>query len=296
MALATNLENLLKHMDPTVAEAQRKFWEANPAIAEAVDKGTIPRDVFSRELNAKDEEVKKAREAENKIREWEKENRPKHDKLVADFERVEQEKAELERKIAEAAGKAGDDAGVDVNEQKLMTNVLAKLEGRTVSESKLKEIIAGESKKLADETRTMLETARKDFLEKTFPATTQFQAALMDVMSDYRAETGKKLDRKEFSKFMEEHSILDPTEAFERFMAPQREEKRIKEEVEKRVQDELGKRNMPGVTPGQTVPSELGPLQLKIAGEGVKYPEGSELGDRSASNMAAKELREQGAF
>jgi len=294
MPLATNLEELLKHMEPAAAKAQRDFWEANPAIAKAVDEGTVPQPVFSRELNAKDQKIKEAQENERKIREWESRERPKHEKLVADAEKWEAERAELLKKIEAQAQKTELETGAVVNEETLADRVSKRLEGRTVSEAKTREIIAEESKKLASEINGTLEKARKDFLEQTFPQATQFQAALTDVQIDYHAETGNKLDRSEFAKFMQDNNILDPQKAFEQYMAPAREEKRIKAEVDKRVQDELGKRNMPGVTPGQTVPTDLGPLQLKIAGE-IPNPDGV-LGDRSSANQAAKELREQGAF
>jgi len=296
MAIAKNLEELLKHMDPTAAESQRKFWDANPAIAETVDRMTVPQAEFSRQLNAKEERAKAAEKFSAEWKSWSDKNVPIHKRAIEDIDRLEQEKADLTRQVQEASSRTSSSTGIDVDEDKLMDNVLRKIEGRTVSPDKLAELVQAEASKLAAKTNELVQAARKDFLENTFPATTNFQADLLEVMQDYKDEFGKKLPRKEFSEFMQEKGIFSPREAFDRFTDTSRREREVKTEVEKRVQEELGKRNLPGVTPGQNVSSDIGPLQLRIAGEAPKFPDNSELGDRTAASMAANEMRKEGLF
>lgn len=90
--------------------------------------------------------------------------------------------------------------------------------------------------------------------------------------------------------------MVDPKQAYERFASPTRQENTIKAEVDRRVNSELAKRNVPGVSSGES--GEPNWLQLKVAGEKapVEYAPNSELGDRSTAMAAAKELREEGHF
>lgn len=295
MPLGKNLEELLKSMDPAVAKAQRDFWEANPAIAAAIETGAVPQAVFSRELNAKDVLVKAAQQSAQEIKEWEKRERPKFDKVVKDLEQTERERDDLKRRVDEAAAhRPGDPA--DVSADELQKRVEERLAGRMVTDDRLKAIMKEEREGLMKEMVTTLDNARKEFLEKTFPMATNFQADLVEVMQDHFNETGKKMDRKAFSDFMQEHKIIDPKEAYERMMAPVRKEKEINAEVEKRVADRMGKMNVPGVTPGQSQATELGPLQLHISGETPKFRDGGALGDHEAGNLAAKEMRAEGLF
>lgn len=290
MALGKNLEDLLKHMSPETAAAQRKFWEDNPAIADVVEKMAVPQAEFNRQLNLKDEEVKKHKKTAEDWEKWGKDNKPKHERLLTEHEELQKNYKILQDKVKESAGGGSGEGAVSVEE--LETKVLERVAGKTVSEERLGQIIAEETKKLKDDLNATLDTARKDFFEKTLPMATAFQTEMVEAQQDYREEFGKKLDRKDFSDFMTENRIVSPREALERFVAKDREEKRIKTEVEKRLNDELSKRNVPGVS-STSGPADVGPLQLKIAGETPKFAEGTELGDLSAAAMAAKELRSE---
>lgn len=297
MPLPKNLEDLLKHMAPEAAAEQRKLWEANPVIAEQVDKYTVPQDVFNRELNKAQTEAKTAKEDREKIVAWEKKNRPEFDRAVADAERYRKEAEELRLKVEKAATRQEDLTGTEVDADKLMQNVLAKLDGRTVSQEKLNELIAAEATKISTSVDNKLGEERQKFFKETVPAIAQWTNRMARAVIKYQQEFGKELNDEEFGKFMAENNITDPTEAYQRFTEPTRRQKEVDAEVEKRVQAELAKRTLPG-TSSTEYTGEKGFLQLKIEGEKgpVVYPEGSELGDRSAANMAAKELRESGVF
>ena len=290
MALAKNLEALLQHMEAAAAATQRKFWEENPAIAKAVDEGTVPQAEFNRQLNEKDQKVKAAEETSSKWKAWADKNEPKHTKLVEDYEKLEKAHEALKvlkTRVAEGA------EGTDIDTDDLAERVLAKVSGKTVTSDQLNQLIATEKQGMLTEMRTLVDKARTEFLTQTFPQTTQFVSDLTDVMMDHREEFAEKLDREKFAAYMKENKIVDPKEAHSRFVAERRTQKKIDEEVDKKVKTELAKHNLPGVS-STSGHSDVGPLELKIAGKTPKFNEGTELGDLSASAMAAQELRQEG--
>lgn len=290
-ALSKNLEDLLKHMTPADAATQRKIWEDSPAIAASVDKFFVPQAEFNRQLNLKDEEILKEKKKADAWDDWGKKNKPKHEQLLTEHEKLQQSYAELQRQAKLAA--EGTEGIVDPGD--LEKKVLERLAGKTVTQEQLQKVMQEETQKMLGEVKTMLDGTRKDFLEKTFPQVTQFQADLFEVMQDHQAEFGKKLDRAEFGKFMQEQQITDPKKAYERFTEPAKRAKEISDQVEQGVKDRMSKLNMPGVSDSSGA-SELGPLQLKISGQTPTFPEASELGDLSASALAAKEMRTEGHF
>lgn len=296
MAIPKNLEALLAVMSPEDAKAQRAIWEGNAAVAEQVDKFFVPQSEFSRQLNLKDVEIRKARDSEQSMRDWEKRERPKAEKAYADVVRLEQEAVDLRAKADRIATNRGDIDDTTVDPKKIVENVMEQLAGRTVSQEKMTELMQAEAVKLSDQIKTTLAEERKNFFEQTVPQGLAWQADMMEVMYDHQNEFGKKLDRAAFSTFMQENKMVNPKEAYERFAAPTRQENTIKAEVDRRVNSELAKRNVPGVSSGES--GEPNWLQLKVAGEKgpVEYAPNSELGDRSTAMAAAKELREEGHF
>jgi hypothetical protein len=299
MALSKNLEELLKLMTPEAAKVQRELWEKNPAIAADMEKVAVPQSEFHRQLSAKDEEVQKAQKLSKEWKDWGDKNKPVHEKVVKDLEEAERKNAELveERTRLLARGKE-DGSGDPIDEEKLVEAVQKRIGGKPVTEARLAEIVSQEVKKISDEVKTTVDGERKRFFEETVPAGLKWQADMLEVMQDYRQEYGKKLDKAEFSKFMTENKITDPSEAYEKFTAKDRQEKTIQAEVDKRVQSELAKRNMSGVSSGDTFVTDgtKGPLELHIAGEIPEAVKTGELGDKSAAVAAAKELRSSGAF
>jgi ribosomal protein L32E len=301
MPLAKNLEELLKHMAPEAAKAQREIWEAKPEIAEQVDKFFVPQAEFSRQLNAKDLEVKAAREDAQKIRDWEKKNRPEFDRAVADAERYRKEVDEWKAKAERVAANRGDIDDTTVDPDQLLNKVLGKLEGRTVSPEKMTELLQAEAKKMSEQIAATMEEKEKLFFEQTVPRGLAWQADMLEAMMTHQQEFGKPMDRAAFSTFMTENKIVSPKEAYERFAEPTRRQKAIDAEVEKKVQERIGKMQIPGVTPGSEFGGDKGFLQLKLEGDKTipTFDPSSELGDRSAGNAAARELREEmarGAF
>lgn len=292
MALSKNLEDLLKHMQPADAAAQREIWEKNPAIAKSVDEYFVPQAEFNRRLAEKDTVIATHKKTADDWKDWADKNKPKHEQLLTDYEKVNKELIELKAK--QSVTRTEGETGVVVDEEKLMERVEARLGGKPATEARITAIVAEESAKLLAQTKELLDNTRKDFLEKTFPQVTAFQADLFEVMQDYQQEYGKKLDRAEFSKFMQENRIVDPKEAYQKFTDASRREKEIAAEVKKRTDAELAKHNLPGVSSTTGEVTDMGPLQLKIAGQTPKFEEGTALGDLSASALAAKELREAG--
>lgn len=292
MALSKNLEDLLKLMSPEDAKAQRGLWESNPNAAKNVDTFFVPQAEFSRQLALKDEEVKKANTTASEWKAWADKNKPKHEELLTEHEKLQRSYDELKKTVKTAAGEGGS----EVDPEKLSELVLARVAGKTVTLEQLQEVTKQEKQNLLTEMGTLLDTTRKDFLEKTFPQTVAFQSELLEVMQDHREEFKEKLNREDLSKYMQENRITSPRKAYDEMVSGRREKIRVDTEVEKRVNEEMAKRNIPGVTQSGSSPDDIGPLQLKIAGKTPTFPDNTGLGDLSAAALAAKEMRAEGTI
>jgi hypothetical protein len=292
VTLPQEVEDLLKAMSPEDATAFRKSVESNPKLAE----GWLRQSDYDRRMNEGKAELQKEKAKANEWVEWSKTAKPQFEQMKTDYEKLQQEKAELQRKIEAAAITAGGGEGDEAAITKRVEERLKSIGNDYVPKSEVDKIIAAEAKKVVD---SSIKEERERFFAETLPAQAQFNLDLQEINADHKAETGKWMDRKVFSDFMKAEGLTDPKKAYDKFMSGARTEK----EIERRVQEEVKKRNsqigLPG-TSGVSVPSELGPLQVRIQHKdafSTAHPDAKvEVGDGQLGAAAAAALRAEGKF
>jgi hypothetical protein len=293
MALKPELEALLKVMDPADAEVQRKIFEKHPQLGD----GWLRQADYDRSMN----ENKTKLQTADKWKEWADRNVVEVDgkhmsrdavTLRAELEAAERTKAELERKVAESVVAHGGDAA-DV--EKVTAAVLAKIGGEPASKTEIARLVGEETTKAVS---AGLKAAQTEFFEKTFAPSVNWMTGMTQVQYDYRDEFGKNLPRADFAKFMKDNNLSDPTLAFEQFVAPDREKKRIAEAADKLYQDRVKEEEKKGTFPGSSgAPTPVGGLQLRLnkkADDDPLFGKTVELGDGSVAAAAAADLRNEG--
>jgi hypothetical protein len=293
MPLSAALEELLKTLPADVQAQQRAILEKHPSLGE----GWLRQSDYDRFMNANKSKIEKVDEVER----WYNDNKPKFDTLKTNYAQLEADKAKWEAEklkleadlqaasAAAAAAKAAE--GSNVDPQKIAEAVRTSLDGKIPTSTELAKLISEETKKQAT---SLFAEARKNFYEHDFKETASWITGMNDVMWRYRDEFGKTLDRVAFSKFMSDNKIVDPVEAYDRFTASDREEKkfqsRLEEEKKKWEAEHKPAEGIPGMTP----PGGMGHLQVRLNKHDEKDPLFSkdfELGDNTAASEAAKEWR-----
>lgn len=287
MALNAALEELLKTLPVDVQAQQRAILEKHPALGE----GWLRQQDYSQKLN----EISDRKKVYDEHDEWYKRNRPIYDQLRTDYqssqERITALEAEVQAKATElaAARAAGGEGGGDP--QAVAKAVMDSLQGKIPTQSELSKMIEDMTKKQAD-------AAREAFFKNDVPSVLAFQTAMNDVQWRYRDEFGKSMDRIEFAKFMKDNALADPIDAYDKYTAKAREERKLAE-ARAEGKAEGRKEATAEFVPGSTGPQSPGHLQLRISEKKAGDPlfaQDIELGDTSAANAAAAELRAEGKF
>lgn len=285
-------------MAPEDGEAFTKLIEKNPKLGE----GWLRQADYDRGLNKAKDEVAAANAKAQEWIDWGGKNKPRHEQLLKDYTSLETTSktkiSELEKQVQDAtaaAARAAENAGGEVNVEQVNAIAQQKVDALIsakgyATQSDIDRITGEVVQKSVDE---RLGKAREEFLTQTFPAATQFMADLNDIMGDHRAEFGEKLNRAEFSKYMQDNKLTDPNKAYEQWVGPRRTEITIKKKVEEGVAAEISKRNIPGVSSASS--PDLGPLQIRLSKTADPLSgKDVELGDNQAGMAAAAELRSEG--
>lgn len=254
---------------------------------------------YDRSMNEGKAKIQAAEDESKKWREWSERNVPKHEELLKDYDKATQENStlksqveDLTRKVAAGAGGNGNGngGGGALDQKQIVADVMKELGGKPVSQKELTDLVVA---KVAETASTM----RDKFYKEDLPQSLNWQSAMLAAQMDYQTEMGKSMTREkrqEFSKFILDNKIQDPGEGLDRWLAKDREEKRVSAEVDRRVKEEMSKRQMPGVS--SAAPADSGPLQTYLGGKAPKIPEGSRPGDGSLAAAAADSLRADGKF
>ena len=295
MALKAELEELLKVMAPADAVAQRAIFEKHPNLAE----GYLRQADYDRNMNQLKDRVKKADTWDN----WAERNLDRYNEIKEKYPTLESErdtlkaevdrlKAEVEKKVAASiAASGGDPANIDA----IVSQVMNKIGGDRMTKAEANALIATQVKEAA---AADYGEARKNFYEKDVPQFASWITGMVDAQSSYREETGKKLDRAEFAKFMTDNKISDPQTAYERFMEPVRRKTEIEAEAKKRADEMIAEAKRNGEFPGTSgSPSPQGGLQVRLQKRDANDPlfkSDVEIGDNASAMAAAAELRSEG--
>jgi len=296
MALHADLEALLSHMEAADAEAQRKIFEKNPQLAE----GYLRQADYDRFMNKAKSDITTANEKSKKWEDWAKVNVPRHESLLKDYESVKTRNSELEKAVKDAANKAGGGDMTEAERIALETKIVEEIGKRGyVTQSDIDKIAADKAKESAV---AAVKTVADDFFTKTWPSALEVQQQMIEINFDHAQEFGKPLrkeDRIKIAELMKENNITDVKEAYDKFVAADREKKRVDDEVAKRLEEEKKKRgdnSLPGVTDAGL---EAGHMQMRFSkraesGAKLELPAEYEIGDNTAASAAAAELRAEG--
>lgn len=279
-------------MEPADAEAQRKIFEKNPTLAE----GYLRQADYDRFMNKAKSDINTANEKSKKWEDWAKVNQPRHTELLKDYETSQNRVKELERAVQDAVKKAGGDMN-DAERIALETKILEEVGKRGyVTPGDIEKIATDKATEAANAT---VKTVADDFLTKTWPSALETQQEIMEISFDHQQEFGKPLrrdDRVKIATLMKEKNIPSVKDAYDQYVAAERESKRVNDEVNKRLEDEKKKRgenNLPGVTDAGL---EAGHMQMRFnrTPEAKATPTDYEIGDNTAASAAAAELRAEG--
>jgi len=293
MALTAELEALitdLEKVDPAAAKEQRALLEKFPALHTPIKESLLRQSDYSQKMTAMKADV----EYGQTMREWWKVNKPAYEKAIGNYEssqtRVAQLEAEIKKQAEAAAAIANATGDQKVDPKALAAAVFEQMKDAGYAS---KTEIAEEVKKLSDQ----FTGVKDEFFKTTFPAASTFQSELTTAQLLYRDETGKVMDVKEFSKFMNDGKFTSPAAAFEKFMEPARTDKKIKDQAEARYQELIKQRQAEGF-PGSSGPAMApGHLQVRLTKKDPNDPlfkPEVELGDGSLGAMAAAELTAEG--
>lgn len=198
------------------------------------------------------------------------------------FEEEKGKREALETQLQELTNKAA--SAANVNPDELVAGITAKLlasNGHLTADG-LSKLITAEATKIANATAD----ARQDeFFKKTLPSTAIWIEGMVDARLKHEKEFGKPINRAEFAEFMTKNGIGDPTEAYDRFTAPAKNQIVI-EQAKKDAVAEYLRSNVPG-TGVQPANGEMGALQRKIAASN---------GEQFGAAAAANALVEAGKF
>ena len=236
---------------------------------------------------------------------WFNRTKPVHDQLKKDFEASQVKIADLEKQlktssVAAAAAAAAAEGGGEVDPATIVEAVRTALGNDIPTKAELDKLIMEKTVELVKTTvKENYTEAVNRFYQEDFPRAANWSAGMTDAQIQYFQETGKRMDRKEFAKFLSDNKIADPAEGYEKFMEPVRRKAEVEAEVKKGVEAELAKRGSSGTEfPGSSgSPQPMGALQvrLKQRAEGDPLiPKDAELGDNSLALLAAQELRTEG--
>lgn len=301
MALSQELEDVIQELakvDPAGAAEFRATAEKFPAIQKPLAERGMRQADYNRRMN----EVKEELDGAKSIRTWYDgpTGKAAYDRTLTERDTAITKQKELEAEVAKKAvaiaaienARGGD--GKPVDPAILTEAIMEKLStsGRIVGKTELTEIAQAEAKKIVGDLFTQ---ARKDFYEKDFASSAQWISSLVDVQQQHFEDTGKRLDRKEFAKFMSENKFDDPEKAYTQYVEPIKREKDIEAEAEKRAQAIIAKRSGDGGFPGVSG-APGGHLQVRLAKHDAKDPLFGEaaLGDNTLATAAAAELNAEG--
>lgn len=293
MALDPVFDELLKALDPADAEKQRALFEKY----EPLRGGYLRQADYSRKVSEAETQRKEAEEAAKKNHDWYERNTARHKSVMDDNDRLQKEVARITGELSKATS-----GEVGVDEATLNARVEARVkELGYVTKSDMTKIVEEEGKKLAGEAaKAALTEQTTKFLTETWPAAQAINQAMITIQFGHMQEFGKPLskdDQEAIAKQMKESNTFDPYKAYDQWIAPKRDEKRIEAEVEKRVTAKLSQTFMPGVS-NLPAPADVGHMQLKSVGDKAlaTLPEGSKIGDMSAAAAAAAELVAEGKY
>jgi len=298
MALdAALLKSLTEHMAPEDA----KVFENLTTKYKPLEEGYLRQSDYDRFMNKTKTELDDAKAKQKEWEDWAKDNVPIHQNLIKSYEDLEKKNKEFEAQLAEAqAARAAAGEG-EVDAAELARRVQEEVNKLGfASKGEIDKIINEQASKLAREEATKEIAAANDrFFKETVPGITNFTMDAAEIAYDHKVEFGASLDRAKFSEFMKERNLLDPKKAYEEFVRPQRDAKKLEEEVSSRVkarEEELRQQysahGMPG---GGGVPNGLQPkgaMQMKI--ERDEAAKQGSMATSVAAQQAAAELRNEG--
>jgi len=254
-------------------------------------------------------EIQKTQAERERLKTWFAEEQPKNQKLTTllktEREAHEREITELRKKVSTAAAAVTSATGENVDEAALMANIQARLSTMGVlTKEEVNAVIQEELKKgMGPVVTAEVQKHITNWNTVEFPKYLKYATDLNNVQFAHQAETGQPLDRQAFTQFQKDHNINDVQEAYDRFMAPTREAKRIKTEVDKQVAEkekELRQKMapFPGSTPTAGVPGvDVGHVQLRMhnaSKEDPLFSNTSQLGGGGRAQAAAQELISEG--
>jgi hypothetical protein len=302
MALSQELEDViaeLEKVDAPAAKEYRATLEKFPALQKPLAERGMRQSDYDRRMN----EVKDDLENAKKVREWYNgpEGKSAYDAKDASLKAAIAKQKDLEAEVAKRAVVAaslttalGPD-GKPIDPAVLAEKVLESLRGHVVGKTEIEAMVTAEAQKLVT---AQFEEARQKFYKDDFAPSAQWLTSMTDAQLRYHDETGKRMDRKEFAKFMSDNKIDDPEKAYEQFVAPIKREKEVETLAEKRAQEILAKRTEAGGFPGSSgAPGSGGHLQVRLHKKEANDPLfGSEvaLGDNTLAAAAAAELSAEG--
>lgn len=293
MALSEAMNELLgilEKKDPDSAKQLRAVAEKHTEVNEY----GLRQSDYSRYLNENAQKIKDAEDGKKKNVEWWDKNKPIFDTAVKERDEARAEAEQFKKEVEEKAAALADASKATVDGKfsaaELAEQVYKRLGDKIPTKDDLATIMQQEAKKQTD-------AARDEFFNTTFPRAAKWQSELTDAQISYYAETGKRMDSKDFSKFMNDNKIESPASAYERYMAPARTNKEIEAKAEERAQAILKERGATGVPGSSGAPSAPGHLQVRLKERKDNDPlfaKDVELGDGSLAAMAAAELAAEG--
>jgi hypothetical protein len=279
---------------------------------DALKKGWMRQDDFSRRSNTLSEDIKKHEkdlDYAERMKTWADENVPRYNKVVdaglIDKDTGEElwsaQKAKLEQDLADAQKAIGGD--MDAAEvDKRVRAIIKDIGGAgTLTREEITALYQAEGKKVAQEVfDSNWKVKETDFNTKTIPIVNGFVTAATLLAMHFEKETGEKwtVDKqKELHKLMSEDQMFDAFQLEDKFMTPYRDKAKAKTdmeaEIQRRVDEERAKMKMPGAGHEDYIPQpdQKGALQKAL--------EGDSKGDfetmiRQHSVEAAKELAAAG--
>lgn len=302
MALSQELEDViaeLEKVDPVGAKDYRATLEKFPTLQKPLAGHVLRQADYDRNLNTLKSDI----ESSKAIKTWYDGPNGKagydaalkeRDTAVAKQKELEAEVAKRAVAIAAIENAKGKD-GAPVDAAVLAENIMKELAGKMVGKTELTEIAQSEAKKIVND---LFADARDKFYKNDFASSAQWISSLVDVQQQHYEDTGKRLDRKEFAKFMSENKFDDPEKAYTQYVEPIKREKAIEAEATKRADAIIAKRTGDGHFPGSSgAPGSGGHLQVRLAKKDADDPLfGREvaLGDNTLATAAAAELAAEG--
>jgi hypothetical protein len=303
MPLAKYLDDLLALIqDDKDREASRAILEKyEPFQKSLLEKEALEQYRVKTEAERKDEQdrVKRAEDYVEQWKTWQETNEPRYNQMLSDYEKMQLEKEELQKKLQEAVANATLNLNLEegeVDQNKLMALVEAQLAQKGyISKSEIEKLVNTQATKLAhDEAERVANERTDNFMKTTLPMQTRFNTALQSLQLKHYKEFNELLDANELFKYMADNKVDDPSKAYDQMLSPKRTEMEIETRVQKRLEEERKKLPVPG-TNAPSAP-ELGPLEMYRTKKMPHIPDDAEPGSNQLSSLAAQELRAEGKW